>query len=146
MNKKNSLQSAAIVGTFSSALLLAVGCAPKVMILQIPVVSMTKTSSEGVKGFKEGKPVEAKWCNSEDPIKANDDGSKVYGLIDQVIYKAHKETKADFFVNNRFYQQHDCAYMSANIAVAGEGGAPAGDEGAAPAPAPKGAKKKKKTK
>src|SRR5687768_5425797 len=92
-----------------------VGCAPKVLILQAPVVSMTKTSAGTAKSLSEGKNVEEKWCNSDDPIQANDDGSKHYGLIDQVVWKAHKSTNASFFLNNRFYQQADCVYMSAVV-------------------------------
>jgi len=105
-----------------AVLMLAAGCAPKVMILESPVVSMTKSNSGTTTALHQGKNVEEKWCGTEDPIHPNDDGSKVYGLIDQVIWKAHKATKADFFVNNRFYQQGSCVYMSANVGQVGGSG------------------------
>jgi len=97
------------------------GCAPKVLILQAPVISMTKNNSGDVSGFNEGKSVNESWCSGDDPVKENDDGSKHYGMIDQVVLKAHKRAKADFFVNNRFYQQGTCVLMSANVGVAGSG-------------------------
>ena len=91
------------------------GCAPKVLILQTPVVSMTKANTGSDKELKQGKAVEARWCAGDTPIKENTDGSLLYGMIDQVIWSAHKSTKASFFVNNRFYQQGACVLMSANV-------------------------------
>jgi hypothetical protein len=109
-------------------------CAPKVLILQSPVASMTKNNAGNVADLKEGKAVEEKWCSNEDPVKPNDDGSKHYGMIDQVLYRAHKNTKADFFVNNRFYQQGTCVYMSATVGSSGGAGDDAPAVEAAPAP------------
>jgi hypothetical protein len=121
-------------------------CAPKVLILQTPVVSMTKNSTEPGAALKEGEEVNTKWCSGDEPVVENDDGSKQYGMIDQAIHKAHKEHKADFFMNNRFYQQQTCVIMQANVAkVGGGGGAAKSDAEAAPASEkkPKKAKKKK---
>lgn len=106
----------AVISAFS----FIAGCAPKVLIMQTPIVSMTKLSSEGVKVFTEGPAVETKWCADENPVQPNNDGTKHYGMIDQAIYRAHKNTNADFFMNNRFYQQGACVFMSANIAKAGK--------------------------
>ena len=101
---------------FSIFFLFFVGCAtPKVLILQAPVASMQRTSSNNVKNLREGRPVEERWCNSDAPIRKNNDGSDHYGMIDQVLWKAHDRTRASFFVNCRFYQQNSCVYMSANI-------------------------------
>ena len=113
-------------------------CAPKVLILQSPVISMTKNNTRSAKGLAEGKAISAKWCTSEGPVKENDDGSKHYGMIDQVVYRAHKKTKADFFVNNQFYQQDgfggSCVSMKANVGTEASGEA---GTSAAPAASPK---------
>lgn len=134
----------------ASLMLPVLGCAPKVLILQDPVVSMTKRDTGGVKSLKEGKSVEEKWCSDDDPIHKNDDGSKHYGMIDQVVWKAHKATSADFFINNRFYQQGGCVYMSANVGeLAGGGSGPSSggaEESVKPAPAKKAPKKAGKKK
>ncbi len=99
---------------FISALINS--CAGKVLVMQAPIISMKQNNTGTVKSFSEGKPIEEKWCNSEDPVRNNNDGSKHYGMIDQVVWRAHENTHADFFVNNRFYQQGDCMWMNANIA------------------------------
>lgn len=91
-------------------------CVSKVMILQSPVVSMKKSNSQEIKSFREGPLVEEKWCANDEPAKPNDDGSKFYGMIDQVIWKAHKSTNADFFTDSRFYQQGSCVSMAAHAA------------------------------
>lgn len=114
------MRSAPLLVTVTGVLALC-GCAPKVLILQTPVISMTKSNSGDVSSFNEGKSVNESWCSDDDPIRVNDDGSKHYGMIDQVVLKAHKRTKADFFVNNRFYQQGTCVLMSANVGQAGSG-------------------------
>ena len=88
-------------------------CASKVLILQSPVVSMNKNHTEAGVKLKEGEKVDVRWCVDEKPIKDNDDGSKHYGMIDQAILKAHRETKADFFLDNRFYQTGQCVQMQA---------------------------------
>lgn len=126
------------------------GCAPKVLVLQSPVISMKQNNAGSNKNIGEGKVVEEKWCSNEDPVHANDDGSKHYGMIDQVVWRAHKSTNADFFVNTRFYQQGTCMSMTANVgqvaSVSGDS-APAAEPASAPvgAPAHK-APMKKKTK
>lgn len=79
---------------------------------------MKQNNAASAQGFTEGKAVEEKWCASEDPVRPNDDGSKHYGMIDQVVWRAHGNTNADFFVNSRFYQQGECMWMSANAASA----------------------------
>lgn len=94
-----------------------VGCAPsKILVMQSPIVSMTKLNSGNAKALKEGAAIEEKWCNSEKPIRKNSDGSLHYGMIDQVIWRAHQKTKADFFMNSRFYQQGECMWMNAVVA------------------------------
>lgn len=118
-----------------------VGCAAKVMILQSPVVSMKKNNAPKGASLAEGKAVNVEWCQGDDPIVENDDGSNVYGMIDQAIYKAHQEAKADFFMNTRFYQQSDCILMQANVAkLSGSGGGDA-EEADDAKPSKKGKKK-----
>lgn len=126
------------------ALLPLGACAPKVLILQSPVVSMTKNNAGSAKELGEGKPVEEKWCSGDKPIKENDDGSDHYGMIDQVVLKAHKSTKADFFTNNRFYQQGTCVMMSANVGKGGGGDSSDKDSGSAPPKKNKSKSKKRK--
>lgn len=109
-------------GLLLGAALLLHGCAAKVLILQSPVVSMKKLHTPKGESLKEGKEINVQWCTNEAPIVENDDGSKSYGMIDQTILKAHKETKADFFVNNRFYAKGSCIIMQANAANEGSGG------------------------
>jgi hypothetical protein len=88
-------------------------CASKVLILQSPVVSMNKNHSEPGTKLKEGEKVDVRWCVDDKPVKENDDGSQHYGMIDQAILKAHQKTKADFFLDNRFYQTGQCVQMLA---------------------------------
>lgn len=110
MKKMKNLISFIVVAGF-------VSCTPaKVLVMQSPIVSMTKLNSGAVKTLKEGSAVEEKWCNSEKPVHKNSDGSQHYGMIDQVIWRAHQKTKADFFMNSRFYQQGDCMWMNAVVA------------------------------
>lgn len=113
------MKNCKLPGYTLSALFIATSfaaCAPKVLVLQSPIISMTKPNSGTAKSLTDGKPIEEKWCNSEDPVHANGDGSKHYGMIDQVVWRAHKNTKADFFTDSRFYQQGDCMWMNANAA------------------------------
>jgi hypothetical protein len=63
-------------------------------------------------------------------------------MIDQVVWSAHKSTRADFFVNNRFYMHSGCVLMSANVG----GGAGGGDGGKKAGPGKKGGGKKAKSK
>lgn len=88
-------------------------CAPKVMILQSPVVSMTKDSNGANAALPDGAPVSERWCQGDKPIVENDDGSNDYGMIDQVVLKAQKKTGADFFKDARFYEQGNCVMMNA---------------------------------
>jgi len=102
-----------------TGLTLVGACAPKVLIFQAPVVSMTKLNApEGAK-LDEGKPINVSWCQGSDPIVENDDGSLEYGMIDQTIHAAHKKTRANFFTNARFYRQGDCVSMLANASGSG---------------------------
>lgn len=89
------------------------GCAPKVMILQSPIVSMKENNSGSSRNWGEGRPIEEKWCADEEPIKANNDSSKHYGMIDQVIWKAHEKSHANFFKDAKFYQQGTCVSITA---------------------------------
>lgn len=98
-------------------------CASKVLIMQSPVVSMKRSSTEPGTSLKEGDKVDVRWCVDDKPIEKNDDGSEHYGMIDQAIWKAHKQTKADFFLDNRFYQTGNCVQMQA---VAAKGGGSSG--------------------
>jgi hypothetical protein len=111
------------------SLLLAIGltgCLQKVLILQSPIVSMKKSNSEAQKELAEGSVVNEKWCASDTPIVPNDDGSMNYGMIDQVILKAHQKTRYDFFKDAKFYQQGTCVSMNAKGAgPQGAGGEPA---------------------
>lgn len=108
--KINPILGAAIAFVFAS-------CTPaKFLVMQSPVISMTKLNAGAVKDLKEGSAIEEKWCNSENPVRKNNDGSKHYGMIDQVVWRAHQKSKADFFLNNRFYQQGDCMWMNAVVA------------------------------
>lgn len=111
------------------AILMALGfagCAPKVLILQSPIVSMKKSNSEAQKDLTEGAAVTEKWCASDTPVVPNDDGSMDYGMIDQVVLKAHKRTHYDFFKDAKFYQQGPCMSMNAKGAgTQGSGGEPA---------------------
>jgi hypothetical protein len=119
------------------SLLLAIGltgCSPKFLILQSPIVSMKKANSEVQKDLAEGGVVNEKWCASDTPIVPNDDGSLEYGLIDQVILKAHQKSNYDFFKDAKFYQQGTCVSMNA------KGAGPRG-AGAEPAARKKKAKK-----
>lgn len=102
------------------------GCAaPKVLILQSPVVSMKKSNSEAQKELADGATVNEKWCMSDDPVVRNDDGSNLYGMIDQVILKAHKKSRYDFFKEAKFYQQGSCVSMNAKGAGPQSAGDPA---------------------
>lgn len=103
---------------FTAMILVAsfTGCVSKVMVLQTPVISMTKSNAGSAKTLTDGKPIEEKWCSSEEPVHPNSDGSKHYGMIDQVVWRAHNTTKSDYFTDNRFYQQGECMWMSANTA------------------------------
>lgn len=101
------------------AFLFIAGCAPKVLILQSPVVSMKVSDAGNAKDLKDGNKVNETWCADQNPIVPNDDGSKHYGLIDQVIWKAHKKSKADLFKDAKFYQQGNCVSMQAIAAVGG---------------------------
>ncbi len=38
----------------------------------------------------------------------------MHGMIDQVVLKAQKKTKSDFFTDARFYEQGTCVIMKAN--------------------------------
>lgn len=102
------------------------GCASKVLILQSPIVSMKKADAGAQKELAPAAAVNEKWCATDKPVVPNDDGSKHYGMIDQVIWKAHKKSRYDFFVNAKFYQQGDCVSMNAMgagaQAAAGNGG------------------------
>ena len=111
MTKIKTLISFVVAAGFAS-------CTPaKFLILQSPVVSMTKLNSGAKKTFAEGAAIEEKWCNSEKPVHKNSDGTEHYGMIDQVIWRAHEKTKADFFMNAKFYQQGiDCMWMNAVVA------------------------------
>ena len=101
---------------FMFASLLGSSCASKVLILRTPVISMKKRNSGSKKSLKEGKQVVSRWCSGDTPVVKNTDGSKHYGLIDQAVHRAHKEHKASFFMNNRFYQEGTCVEMQANVA------------------------------
>jgi hypothetical protein len=124
-------------------------CASKVMILQSPVVSMKVSDAGTNAALVGGRPVNEKWCSSDKPAQVNDDGSSHYGMIDQVIWKAHKATNANLFKDAKFYQQASgtsiCMLMTAEAVDGGGGGsqqaAPA-SEGASPK-APSGKKPKK---
>lgn len=105
----------------SSIVAVLASCAPKVMILQSPVVSMMEANAGSTKDFGSGQPVDSKWCADEEPVTANDDGSKHYGMIDQAIWKAHKSTNAKFFKDAKFYQQGTCVTMTAEAVNAGAG-------------------------
>lgn len=94
-------------------------CAPKVMILQSPIISMEYTNSGSIRSFKDGKPTESKWCYGDEPVKEADDGSKHYGMIDQVVWKAHKKSAAKFFKDAKFYEQGGCVSMIAEAVKEG---------------------------
>jgi hypothetical protein len=81
-----------------------------------------KSNSEAQKQLAVGATVNEKWCASDTPIVPNDDGSKVYGLIDQVILKAHQKSRYDFFQDVKFYQQDQCVSMNAKGAGAQSSG------------------------
>lgn len=88
-------------------------CVSKVMILQMPMVSMKESNSGTQSTWQEGTQVEEQWCSDEKPVKENSDGSKHYGMIDQVIWKAHERSHANFFKDAKFYQQGTCVSMNA---------------------------------
>lgn len=117
----------------ASAMILG-SCAPKVMILQSPVISMTAADSGSAKELAAGKHIDEKWCARDKPAHENDDGSKHYGMIDQVVWKAHHESKAALFKDAKFYQQGECVFMSAE-AVEGGGSQGVTPPAATPAPA-----------
>jgi hypothetical protein len=97
------------------------------------MISMVKSNSEAEKDLADGANVSEKWCMSDEPVVQNDDGSNVYGMIDQVVLKAHKKSRYDFFKEAKFYEQGTCVSMNAK-------GAGPQSAGAAPAT------QKKKTK
>jgi hypothetical protein len=87
------------------------------MILQAPVMSMKGTDTGGATVLQGGKTVNEKWCYDEPPVQPNDDGSKHYGMIDQVTWKAHKSTNATFFKDAKYYTQGGCVLMTAEAAT-----------------------------
>jgi hypothetical protein len=94
---------------------LFAGCYSKHLILQAEAVSMTKTDSGAVKQLKVGPEIEEKWCTSDKPVLANkDEDDELYGMADQVIYKAQGGgSHADFITDVRIYGDSDgCALLS----------------------------------
>ncbi len=125
-----------------SSILMLAGCVSKQLILQTPVVSMTKNNAPSAK-LAEGAEVKSRWCSGDKPVVENSDGTNEYGMIDQAVHKAHKEYKADFFINNRFYSESNgCVSMTANVGKPGAGGGASDDEADEEAPAEKPAKAK----
>jgi hypothetical protein len=108
---------------------------------------MKRSHAEAGTSLKEGEKVDVRWCVDDKPIEENDDGSEHYGMIDQAILKAHKQTKADFFLDNRFYQTGNCVQMQAVAAKGGgSSGSKAEPEDETPAASKSPAKSKSKAK
>jgi len=100
---------------------LTTSCCTKTLVLQSPVVSMTK--AEARSPLKEGKEISTKWCTGDQQYSSGGDDSEL-GLIDEVTAKAQKENKADYLMNARFFQSCSCMIVEANAAFAkgGSGG------------------------
>jgi len=97
------------------SLLGLTACYQKHLILQAEVVSMTKAEATA-STLKQADEVKEKWCIGDDPVIQ--DGTNVYGLADQVIYKAQGEGKrADFIVDARIWRDSDgCALLEGKLA------------------------------
>lgn len=141
------------IGMFTAPILFgflsACASAPREMVFQAPVVSMTKSNTGNIESLTEGEPVTSKWCLNDAPIVKTTDGSLDYGLVDQALHAAHQKTKADYFVNARAYIQNIgglftphtiCAYIEANVGNSGSTGAAHDDS-----PTPSATKKVKKS-
>lgn len=90
-----------------------IGCATKVLLLQSPIVSMSRSDAGEVKKLKiDDEAISEEWCTDDDPVFSSKD--KVYGMADQVIYKAQDGgKKADFITDATIYVSSDgCATIT----------------------------------
>lgn len=95
------------------------GCAGRVLVLQAPVISMSKTDIPAGMKMAELGDVNETWCTKEEPMQPEKDGSKNYGMIDQAIMKATDNgKKGDFITDARFYQDVSCMNVQGKLARA----------------------------
>lgn len=82
--------------------LIITSCAHRVKFLNVGGVSMTKYHLKNGQKTKELDEVEGKFC----PDSFKQSGS--FGLIDEAVKDAQKNSKADFLTNVTFYREGSC--------------------------------------
>ncbi|MCX6129098.1 MAG: hypothetical protein NTX25_08565 [Proteobacteria bacterium] len=69
------------------------------VLMNSPLVSMTKRTPPGNAKIKEIGPVKADFCQNHTPVSGH---SPARGLMDEVILKAQKSEKIDYIRNAQF--------------------------------------------
>jgi len=85
-----------------AGLALVSGCTMKQKIMDVAVVSMTRSSLPAGATLKETGDVSGKFCSDQ----FNDKGQ--IGLFDEAIKQAQKQSGTDFITNASFFSEGSC--------------------------------------
>ena len=90
--------------------LSSIGCAARYTVLTVPAVSMTDPSFEPGKSGAAGQPVEATYCQGDDPLVSHDHN---IGLIDEAVMKAQKQSGATYLRDVTISRDGKCMVVEA---------------------------------
>jgi hypothetical protein len=75
-------------------------CVTRTLMLDAPLVSMTK-GPKPKGGYKVGNDVKANYCSGDKAISTDE---SVVGMIDEVVYRAQKSSKASYIAEVTIYE------------------------------------------
>jgi len=90
--------------------LSTVGCAARYTVLTVPAVSMTNPSFDPGKAATSAGPVEATYCQGDEPLVSHDQN---VGLIDEAVMKAQKQSGAAYLTDVTISRDGKCMVVQA---------------------------------
>lgn len=97
-----------ILSALSGLLLISAGCATRQPILTTPAVSMTQPSIAPDYKGKDLGPVTSRYCYGDEAQTKKGDS---VGLMDEVIYRAQQDSKANYITNATFFTEGKCIVL-----------------------------------
>jgi hypothetical protein len=89
---------------------LAACATPKTLVLSTPAVSMTNNSFEPGAKFTPAGDIKSQYCMGDDAMTSSKDESNI-GFMDELVYRAQKDTGAKYIANAQFFHQGNCMLL-----------------------------------
>ena len=103
-NYKIEFVALILAATFSSCAM------QKTLLLSTPAVSMSEASFESGKKYSPAGEIQTRYCKGEDPLSSPKSEQNV-GMMDEVVYRAQKESGARYIANAQFFNQGNCMLL-----------------------------------